>query len=398
MPLNAIHVGMSGFPAGSASVNKCIAVYQSLNKNNFKVLAINNRAFHRDNVYFKIEKKGEINGVRYIYTSPSPFKSKSFLGRRSSNFLGKANEFFLLSKLAIRKEVDIMFFYPNGSFAWLIYYRLFSLIFNFPIIAHYVEFRSAFGSRKSLLDKISDKLFDKYFVYFTDGILPISEFLMVHLQHIGCKKPLLKVPPLTDFTDFLNIDRDFSANYFLYVGSAAYLEAVRMIFEAFELADNKDFELHLVVSGNPSEMALLKNLLDKSRKAKSIKMLSNLTYPDLLKKYINSKANLIPLSNSMQDTARFPQKIAEYLASGNPIITTNNGEVPYYFQDENNALVAESYSPEAIAKKMTYVANYPEQAAEIGKRGYELGIKYFDLNAFKLNINKFVDSITAKEK
>lgn len=390
MTLNAIHVGISGFPAGSASVNKCIAVYQNLNKNKIQILAINNRAFHRQDVYFEIEKKGEVNGIEYIYTSPSPFKASSFKTRRISNFKGKFNEFFLLLKLSRNKKIDVMFFYPNGSFLWLLYYRVFSLIFNYPIISHYVEFRSAFSSRKSLLDKISDFLFDKYFIYLVDAILPISEFLIAHLKDLKCKKPILKVPPLTDFEMFHSVAKTETKDYFLYVGSAAYLEVVKLITKAFELTDDTAFELHLVINGNPSEMKVLFSLVEQNKKHERIKVFSKLKYEDLLSKYINSKANLIPLSKSVQDTARFPQKIAEYLASGNPIITTRNGEVPYYFKDGINALIAQDYSAEEIAKKMNYVIANPEQASLIGKEAYKLGLAHFDSNNFGKSINNLI--------
>ena len=52
--------------------------------------------------------------------------------------------------------------------------------------------------------------------------------------------------------------------------------------------------------------------------------------------YKNATAHLIPLSNSIQDTARFPNKISEYLASAKPIITTDVGEIKHYFKDMDN--------------------------------------------------------------
>ena len=76
--LRAVHVGVSGFPFGSASINKCIAVYQSLHQHKINFLIINNRAIHRKNVPVPIERSGFINNLRYVYTCISPYKSDSF--------------------------------------------------------------------------------------------------------------------------------------------------------------------------------------------------------------------------------------------------------------------------------------------------------------------------------
>jgi glycosyltransferase involved in cell wall biosynthesis len=81
---------------------------------------------------------------------------------------------------------------------------------------------------------------------------------------------------------------------------------------------------------------------------------------------------------TLQDAARFPHKIGEYLAAGNPIITTNFGEIVHYFQNEETALIAEEYDVSQYADKMLFVLNNPEKAKEIGLKGKEMGLREFD--------------------
>jgi hypothetical protein len=201
--LRAIHVGISGFPFGSAAINKCIAVYESLHHQRIDFLIINNRAIHKKNVPVPIEKNGSINNLQYVYTSASPYKSDSFFGRRLSNLIGRVNEFILLLRLCFRDKIDVMFYYPtNGSFFELIYYRMFSKAFGFPIIAQYVEYRTSFKSESKPHERVKHYLYDKYFMRFVDGVLPISEYLIDHLKRRGYTKPFIKVPPLTDFNQF----------------------------------------------------------------------------------------------------------------------------------------------------------------------------------------------------
>ena len=129
------------------------------------------------------------------------------------------------------------------------------------------------------------------------------------------------------------------------------------------------------------------------KRAASVKCFSSLTYEDLIQKYMHASALLIPLTDSVQDKARFPQKISEYLASGNPIITTNYGEVPFYFKNEVNALVASSYDTSEFARKMDFVAKEPDRAVQIGRDGLSTGLRFFDYNSYAGETRKLIVSL-----
>ena len=391
--IKAVHVGISGFPFGSAAINKCLAVYQSLNQQGVDFLIINNKAVHKKNIPIPLDKSGVIEDIDYVYTPYSPYKSDSFWVRRVSDISGRLNEFRLLLSLAWRNEIDVMFFYPNnGTFIELIYYRILSKLFRFPLISHYVEYRSSFKATK-LHQRISDRLFDNYFTHFVDAVLPISEYLIDHIKKSGSSKPYLKIPPLADFSKFKKIDIGPTEKYFLYVGTAAYMEAIQFITESFDKMAEEGLMLYMVVNGNDAQRQAVQNLVARMKKSQYVKCFSSLTYEDLIQKYMHAKALLIPLTDSIQDKARFPQKISEYLASGNPIITTNYGEVPYYFKNEENALVAGSYDTTDFATKMDFVVKNPEQSEKIGRAGLASGLQYFDFNSYAVETRKLIVSL-----
>jgi glycosyltransferase involved in cell wall biosynthesis len=391
--IKAVHVGISGFPFGSAAINKCLAVYQSLNQQGVDFLIINNKAVHKKSVPVPIDKSGAIEDIDYVYTTYSPYKSDSFWVRRVSDISGRLNELRLLVSLAWKNEIDVMFFYPNnGTFIELIYYRILSKLFRFPLISHYVEYRSSFKATK-LHQRISDRLFDNYFMYFVDAVLPISEYLIDHLKKSGFEKPYLKIPPLADFSKFRKQDIPAKDKYFLYVGTAAYMEAIEFITQAFDRMEEPGLELYLVVNGSEAQRSEVEQLVQSMKRATSVKCFSSLTYEDLIQKYMHASALLIPLTDSVQDKARFPQKISEYLASGNPIITTNYGEVPFYFKNEVNALVASSYDTTEFARKMDFVAKEPDRAVQIGREGLSTGLQFFDYNSYAGETRKLIVSL-----
>ena len=389
--INAIHVGLSGFPFGNASINKCMAVYHILFKEGIVVLAINNKALHSLDTPIEISKKGVYDNLNYHYTTPSPYMPNSFFGRRYFNLVGRINEFWLIFNLAIRKEVDAMFYYPNGNFFELIYYRVLSKTFNFPLISHYVEYRSVFNYGQNMWTRLNYNLFDKYFMKFADGILPISEFLISHVKKRGFKGELLKVPPLFDFEMIKGMAKDENADdYYLYAGSLVYAESINLILDAFELIEPNGFCLYLILNGPSDKMKALKKQLVQHKKNKLIKIFSNLDYEYFLELLFGAKALLIPLNDRIQDKARFPQKISEYTATANPIITTKYGEIQHYFKDNYNALVAENDSAMELSKKLSFVSNFPKESKEIGIHGYETGLQNFDSKSYGSLLRNFV--------
>jgi len=390
----ALHLGISGFPVGSAAVNKCMAVYRSLYAQGIDFQIINNRAFHRIDSGLDLKRKGNYEGLEYLYTTPSPYKSNSFLGRRASDFMGRVSEFFILIKIGRKENMQVAFYYPtNGSFLELLYYRLLSKVFQFKIIAHYVEYRTSFDHSSHPFEFLADWLYDKYFMKFVDAVLPISEFLIKHLHSRGYDGPLLKVPPLADFSQFENVATNKEVKYFFYVGSASYKEAIELIVKSFEKIDSQNWELHLLVNGDAEQMTEFKKMVAFSNEAEKVKCFSNLSYPALIKKYMDASALLIPLNGSVQDTARFPQKMSEYLASGNPVVTTNFGEVPNYLQDGESALVSNFYTIESFAEKMKFAIQYQDAAIIIGKNGRQVGLKYFDFNSYGEQLKELINKI-----
>ena len=108
--------------------------------------------------------------------------------------------------------------------------------------------------------------------------------------------------------------------------------------------------------------------------------------------YKNAVALLIPLRPTLQDKARFPHKIGEYLASGNPVISTNYGEVKYYFKDMENMLIADSYDINLFADKMQFVINNPIEGQRIGMNGKNMVLRIFDYRIQAPIINNFLNS------
>jgi glycosyltransferase involved in cell wall biosynthesis len=119
----------------------------------------------------------------------------------------------------------------------------------------------------------------------------------------------------------------------MFCGSADFKEIIDFIIGSFALVNNNtSVSLYLVANGSENSMSELKKIIDAQPQRDKIKLFSRLTEKQLFTYYKNAMALLIPLRPTFQDMARFPHKTGEYLASGNPVISTNYGEVKYYLR------------------------------------------------------------------
>lgn len=216
-----------------------------------------------------------------------------------------------------------------------------------------------------------DYTFGKY----VDAILPISHFLQKECTRFG--KPTLLLPIMGKYESYhlAIIEKKFT-----YCADAGYLLRNLLILQAFKILSQtySDIQLVLVLFGTRKDMQKVNEYIGNMGIDNSVRIVSNISQEALESLYASSLGLLIPLNpDSVQDIARFSQKIAEYLASGRPIVTSNVGEIPYYFENAKNAMIAE-YTPQAYASAMMQLVEDHACATEIGRGGYDVGKKNFD--------------------
>lgn len=359
-----------------------------------RVIVLNRRGAHFKTITRreKIKRHGFFQGIEYFYCSLIPYKSANFLIRNSTKLIGYINEFFAVfynvyfndAKYIICNTIHL-----ND----LKYYWLLSRIFKMELIYDYVEYIDSLGDRdkKEIIEV--NKSFDNNFYRNTDKLIFISDFLMNHLKTQSYNKPIFKIPPIIDFSFFDNIGikrKDFS--YFLFCGSAAYYDIIIFIINSFLSSESieKNHKLKLVINGSSNELLKINEFINNHNSNENIIILSNLSYIDLITYYKSSMALLIPISDNLQDQARFPFKICEYTASKRPIITSDTGPIKEYFKDNINALIAKTGDYKSFAQKMNLVINKPTFANKIGMNGYELGKKVFSYKEYTEEFKEFV--------
>jgi glycosyltransferase involved in cell wall biosynthesis len=258
----------------------------------------------------------------------------------------------------------------------------------------YVELYSSVSTGSGLWHKINVYLYERFGFGLVDGILPISDYLIDFVRQREPDLPLLKVPMLTDFHRFDGLEKNTDETFFLFCGSAVYLEIIEFIMHAFDLLETgEDVWLYLVSSGNQRQMRDLNQAIARRRKNHLINVYSRISNEHLTRLYMDAFGLLIPLRPTIQDAARFPHKMGEYFASGNPVVTTNYGEVAKYFKDNDSALIAHSYSVEQFAEKMQFLLSNPQRAQEIGRQGKAVCFENFNYLDYGPKIRDFINTV-----
>jgi glycosyltransferase involved in cell wall biosynthesis len=383
-------LGVNGFPYGTARVEKLKLLGKSLAYNQLKVDFIcNGWGYSKKG---EIPKQGHFEGIDYIYTSGITHRPKSFTARRWVKFKGLINEILYLSKNRCDAAiVSVM----SGMFFPLFYYWLFARINGYKLYYPHHEEPEVTLNMKSLYYRINLFLFNRFAWKMLDGAFPISNYLAEKIKIKEPRLPLLKIPALVDFEIFNKVREATGTSrekYFMYCGSIVYYDVIEFVINAFELVPGNEFELHLVISGSKKKKEKLYQRIDQSPKIQKIHVFENLDYDVLVKKYINASALLVPLRDTIQDKARLPHKIGEYTASGNVVISNRIGDIPFYFQHTENALIADNYDVHEFAGMMEFVIQYPNEAKIIGLAGYETGMKIFNYKTYGKQILNFMQN------
>lgn len=239
--------------------------------------------------------------------------------------------------------------------------------------------------------KIEAYIKDKTFGYFLNAIFPIGHYLQQ--KALRFKKPMLLVPVLASFERQVNYHTP--KNYFTFCGHATYLLRNQIIINAFGEVVKKypTIKLKLILVGTETQKAEVQKILENKGISNSVQIKSKLPQNELYSIYDSSLGLLIPLNpDNLQDKARFSQKIAEYTTSHRPIITSNVGEIPYYFKNNESAIIV-PFTTEGYVNGMSSLIENINNSNMIGENGYQVGISHFNYKTVGKQIKDFISNL-----
>lgn len=245
---------------------------------------------------------------------------------------------------------------------------------------------------KGIYSKLSSFLYTNTFGYFVNGAFPISEYIIKKMAHF--KKPYLKVPAIAEFNNQPIEYGKRDSGYFVYCANANYARVANLVIDSFCQYKKGlgSYNLKLILSGSQNAIDALKERVNHLGINENVTFYSKLPYEELYKYYQNASALIIPLDPEYeQDTARFPQKIAEYCSAATPILTTDVGEAKVYFDDSTS--IKAKFNVDSFCEKMKWIENNPCDSACIGQNGYKLGLEKFEFICCGKKMYDFINTL-----
>jgi len=384
------YTGNTGFPFGHAQVERQKLIAKGLTLMDCRVTVLNTYGVHRPGTHSETFSQDQYDGIRFIYSSGTPYRSSSFLKRNLLKAKGTLNAVRVLYLHRRKKQLDAMLVTCNSVFT-VMFYGIIGWLLRVPVVIDVVEYRGATKIPKSLFKKMDHYLYDRWYHLFVKKIICISDFLLNVAKRNKIKRPLIKIPSIVDYSLFDNIKAEpANTPFYLYCGSTHYFEIILFIIESFEKLNDNSRNLCLVLHGDSQRIQKVKELISQGSRKDAVIVMSNLPYEKLVSLYKSAYALLIPLRNTFQDIARFPHKVGEYCAAGRPIISTNIGEVGSFFRDMDTAMLAESYDEGQFEAKMRTLSTNSQLADTMGNKSYLLGKNNFDYIYLGKQVYRFI--------
>jgi len=159
----------------------------------------------------------------------------------------------------------------------------------------------------------------------------------------------------------------------VYAGSFDIKDGVNYIIEGFNSFNNIYHNARLILTGKSDQQVIYQ---EKYKSYSNIIFKGHLSedeFYDLLK---NADVMCMCRTNSGFANAGFPFKLGEYLATGNPVISTKASDVENYLT-KDDAYLIDFNSPQQIGAALTEIVNNPDVARKIGLNGMKKYQKYF---------------------
>lgn len=231
------------------------------------------------------------------------------------------------------------------------------------------------GQTQGIVDDISKRFPDKKVVWLPNGV-DLSYYNPAEIETIGYRKRNgLKE------SDIL----------FFYGGVVGYAQGLDVILDAAKLVENRP-EIQFIIQGAGPEKERLMQLKEELNvtNVHFLPPVEKSEMPGVLKE-IN--VAVIPLKKLDLFEGAIPSKVFETLAMEIPILLGVNGEARLHFVDKAQAAIfVEPENAAVLAENVLLLADHPELAREMGKKGRKYAEIQFNRDVIASNFLKTLNA------
>lgn len=216
------------------------------------------------------------------------------------------------------------------------------------------------------------------------GLFVISSQLKKYYINKGVDDSKIHIINMTVDTSRFDriLKQDNHDKYIAYCGTASNnKDGVDNLIKAFAHVVEKhpQYKLYVIGKGlkkdDDSGNRELVEMLHLQDKVVFTGVVSSEEMPQILK---NADILALARPNNVQAKYGFPTKLGEYLLTGNPVVVTSVGDIPFFLKDGENALIAPPDNHVLFSEKLIWAINHPLECKKIGESGRKVAMTQFN--------------------
>lgn len=399
-PCIVIVGGTWGFPHGMAAARRVTLLGRIFLEAGYHVEIIHITVSEKPGKVINDRSKGTHAGLRFTYATGTTVAANHFFQRRLVEWKGLLNTIVQIVRLTRQFDLKATVIYSRQIMTVALL-RLVTMCTGKPAILELNEWPVA---RKNISAprRFLAGVFCRFSPFLADGFIVISNYIEDRIRSIkaGVNRRVCRVPILVD-ANIVQPEEMLTkqscekvvGDYILFSGSLNYIHALRFILTAFTLVLKVHPACRLVITGktaNRSNQDKLQQAIYENKLGDSVDFVGYVTDAELAQLQRKALCLLAPLENDEQSIARMPTKIAEYLLTGRPVVTTDFGEVSAHFTSGKNAFLCPPEDAQAFAEAIRQSIDDPEMANAIGANGRMLAEQAFDFRVYVQPIRRLV--------
>jgi len=342
--------------------------------------------------------RGVHEGVSYEYACGTRTRASSFIGRRwleAKVPIGVWRAAHRLFRRGAGPKAIIIYTWTPW---WIAFAAMAARFSNAVCLVEICEMPFVYEARASRR-AFKSWLLHAFAYRLVDGFIVISTELETYVRrHAPEGKRVIRVPILVSVSDFERVgsrDPDATRRQIAYVGSFLDEYELTDLMGAFALVARKhpDVDLMLIGNATPKQRETLGTRAAELGIEGRVRLPGRVQRNHLPELLAQASALALLRRDAEFSRAGLPTKLAEYLASGRPVVVTAIGDIPRYLSDKVDAFLAPAGDLAAFAALLTYVLDHEAEAAAVGVRGRAVALRLFDRSANGARLVSFIEAV-----
>ncbi len=383
------------FPVGLAASNRIGTYAKGLSELGCHVVVSVMGPTEVSSRIFNKKKSGSINNFRFEYYGGKTVLSNNVFRRKLDIFLSNWKMCQSVIREKNKDKTDAIIYYSSSTSRVLLLFFI-TRIKKILLLKEESELPFIYEANKKFYSRI---LFRRLHYNLFDGYLFMTRKIIEYFTlEKKIRKPFLQVPMTVEYERFQkNEKKSCGQSYIAYCGTLNnQKDGVDILIEAFKKIAPFHPQLHLYLIGDAAsseEARLYKKMVSESQLNDRVKFTGRIGKEEIPEVLCNAEILLLPRPQSKQAEGGFPTKLGEYLSTGNPVITTSVGEIPYYLTNGENAFLAVPGNAESLSQKIREVLSDIPSSISIAEKGKEVVMEHFNYKKQTKNIYSFIDEL-----